>query len=173
MRPLFYSNLKVTNVKKIYKGDLLILNMETQTPTQGTFEPRVTYSESATYAIARELKRMGYQIAEMSGIRTAEPVRNAIGILKERASVRKNILCFEFNIKKRAFHIGNMYIANSDPAPNTTSDKTWILDVFGRQHVPELTEIAKTLSKSYQIEVQMQLATEHPQEETKHTDYDD
>ncbi len=134
-----------------------------------SIDDRVTYHEN-TVAVTKTLRDRGYDIANSAGLRQSEPDKGAVGILKPREPIQKSFLGFKWNNQQRALYIGTLWLENQ--ARGAKLDENWVLEVYGRDYVPELTELAKELSEPHQTQVQIRLDTEKPRVETYLSDHD-
>ena len=130
-------------------------------------DERVTYKESVAYAIAETLREKGYEVASCSGMRQTEPDHNVIGILNPKNSIQKSFL----GIKgyKRASFLGTLWLENE--SRGAEENKKWVLEVYGRENIPELTELVKELSGPSGVRVQVILDSEQPVFEKHLSDY--
>jgi len=133
-------------------------------------DERISYHESPTYAIARTLKDKGYQIADSTGMRVSEPSHDVLGILEPRNPIEKSFLGFKWNKKQRALYEGTLWINNQ--ARGAKPDENWVLEVYGRNNVPKLTELVRELSEPKGVSVQVRLDSEQARVETYLSDYD-
>jgi len=134
-----------------------------------SIDDRVTYYENSV-AVAKILRERGYYIACSTGVRKSEPNYNVVGILKPREPAQRSFLGFKWNSQQRAVYIGTLWLENQSRGAKL--DKNWVLEVYGRDYVPELTELVKELSELHQIQVQIRLDSEKPYTETYLSDYD-
>jgi hypothetical protein len=133
-------------------------------------DKKVNYHESPAYAVARTLRNRGYEIASCTGLRQTEPNHNVVGILKPRDSVRKSFLGLKWDSKQRALYLGTLWLNNQ--TKGTKHDENWVLEVYGRDNVPELTELVKELSEPSGAHVQVRLDSEQPRVEAYLSDGD-
>jgi len=133
-----------------------------------SIDDRLTYHENSV-AVAKTLKDRGYDIASSTGLRQSEPDRDVVGILKPREPVQKSFLGVRWNSQQRALYIGTLWLENQ--ARGAKLNENWVLEVYGRAYVPELTELVKELSEPHQAQVQIRLNAEKPRVETYLSDY--
>ncbi len=133
-------------------------------------DERISYHESPAYDVARALRDRGYEIASGTGLRRSEPSHNVVGILKPRDPVQKSFLGPKWDSKQRALYLGTLWLDNR--AKGAKHDENWVLEVYGRDNVPELTELVKGLSEPKKVSVQVRLDSEQPRVETYLSDYD-
>lgn len=133
-------------------------------------DERVSYHESPAYTVARKLRDKGYEIASCIGLKRTEPDHNVVGILKPRDHIQKSFLGLKWDSKQRALHLGTLWLDNR--AKGAKYHKNWVLEVYGRDNVPELTELVKELSETSGARVQIRLGSEQPRVETYFSDYD-
>ena len=143
--------------------------MEAQTQT--SLDERVSYHESPAYSVAKGLRENGYEIANSSGLMQTEPNHDVIGILKGREPVQKSFSGLKWNKSQRAFYLGTLWLNNQ--ARNAKEDKNWVLEVYGREYVSELTKLVKNLSEPNEVKVQVRLESEIPRVEVYDSDYGD
>jgi len=130
---------------------------------------RIDYFESPAFDIARTLRERGYEIASSLGIRQTEPNLNVIGILKPRAPVQKSLLGFKWTKERRALYIGKLWL--NSRIIGARYGENWVLDVFGRDNVSELTEIVREFSEPRGVDVKIRLSSEGPLVEGYDSDY--
>ncbi|MFH0949371.1 MAG: hypothetical protein V1802_02695 [Candidatus Aenigmatarchaeota archaeon] len=129
--------------------------MMKQTPS----DTRISYWESPAYVINRALQEKGYQIANCAGIKVDEPSHDHIGILEPRAPVSRNFLGIKWHERQRALYLGTLWLTN--PAIGA-SEEQWVLEVYGRDNVPKLTELVRELSEPFHVKVEVKLEKESP-----------
>lgn len=118
-----------------------------------------------SYLIAEKLKEKGYDISGHGGVRLKEKTLSSfIGILKDRKPVEKRILGFKYNKKQRALHLGTLWFNNNKK--DADENKNWVLEVYGKKYLPTLTKLVNSLSKPYNVQVEVKLKNEYPLEET-------
>ena len=122
-------------------------------------DDKITYQEYAT-DVAKILREKGYDIADPICIRKEEPDKDVVGILKPRNPIQKSFLGIKWNKKQRALYIGTLWLENQPRGARF--DENWVLEVYGRDQIPELTEVVGELSRKYQINVQTRLVAEEP-----------
>jgi len=131
----------------------------------------VSYYESPVFAVAKFLRERGYEIADCIGMRTYTPNRAGIGILKPKPPVERRFLFFRLKVEQRALFIGVLWFDNKPRGAKL--DKTWILEVNGREYVQELIELAKELAKIHSKDIRVVLKQENSKLETYLRDFDD
>ncbi len=131
---------------------------------KNSLDEGVSSYKSPAYEIARKLRQMGYEIADCIGMRQNEPDRDSVGILQLRDPVQKSFLGIKYNKKQRALYLGTLWLDN--PPRKAKEDEKWILDVYGKENISQLTDVVKKLSESYSIKFQVELKTENPKLET-------
>ena len=141
--------------------------METQSTNYSDTE--ISLYESPVYDIAKSLREKGYKIASREGIRRKKPTPDSVGILEEREPIKKNFLGIPFKKKLRAYHIATLWIHN-EPR-KAIEDKTWILQVNGKENIEKLEKAIKELSIPYKVKVKVELVNENPKQETYLSDY--
>lgn len=119
---------------------------------------------SPSYSLAEKLRERGYDIAGHAGIRTKKPIHNFIGILKDRKPLQKSFFGIKYKRNQRAINLGKLWF--NDEERNADENKTWVLDVYGRKHLSEVTKLINAISKPYKINIKVNLKSEHPKEET-------
>lgn len=127
-----------------------------------SIDDKITYHEYSV-AVAKTLREKGYEIADQNGEHEDEPYKDVIGILKPRV-IQKKFLGFKWNSKQEGLYIGNLWLQNE--ARGAIIDKNWVLEVYGRDYVFELTEIVKEISEPHQVKIQIMLDSEKPKSET-------
>ncbi len=136
---------------------------------KNSIDEKITYHENSV-AVAKNLRERGYTIASSTGIRQREPDRDVIGILKSREPIQKNFLGFKWNKQQRGLYIGTLWLENQ--ARGAIHNENWVLEVYGRDYVPELTKLVKELSEQHQAKVQIILDSEKPRVEIYSLDYE-
>lgn len=97
---------------------------------------------AVAYQIAEILKTKGYAISDCIGIRHDKPhCDKVVGILKER------------RFRKRASHIGSLLIKDFSPPAKLSG--SWVLEVYGKKNVEELSKIKDELSAIYETMIEM------------------
>ena len=129
---------------------------------------RITYHENSV-AVARTLRDRGYDIADSNGIRQSEPDKYVVGILKPGQPIQNSFLGFKWD-SLEALYIGRLWL--KDQATGAKLDENWVLEIYGRAYVPELTELVKELSEPHQTQVQIRLESEKPFIERYLSDFD-
>jgi len=124
----------------------------------------VSYYESPVYGVAKYLRAKGYEIADCLGIRVREPSKNVIGILKPRPPV---VRFFFFRVKQRALFLGVLWFTKRGATP----EKLWILDVYGRENIQEMTELTEKLSQEFSVDIRLNLDDEMTILETYLSDF--
>ena len=131
---------------------------------RATLDKKVSYYESPTYAIARTLREKGYEIADGRGRRQTEPKHSVVGILKPRDPIQKSFLGIKWNKGQKALYLGTLWL--NSQLMGARSDENWVLEVYGRENVPELTKLVEELSEPSSTRVQVTLGREQPKVET-------
>jgi hypothetical protein len=126
-----------------------------------TLDGRVSYSENPIYAITKALRAKGYDIARHNGLRVQEPEEGGIGILKGGSPIPGGILDMRGN-RDRGLWIGRVHTANRS---------NWVLEVYGREYVPELSKLFMELSAPSQACLQVRLERETPDKESLSRDF--
>ena len=117
----------------------------------------VSYYESPVYGVAKHLRARGYKIADYLGVRVREPDKRAIGILKPRPPVVKRSFFFRRKmLEQRALFLGTLWFTERGADP----EKLWILNVYGRENIQEMTELAEKLSQEFSIDIRVVLDKE-------------
>ena len=120
--------------------------------------------EDPVLSIAKELREEGYEIAGCMGVRQKTPPCNLIGILKEREPIQKDFYgILKWNKNQRALHLGTILL-NCKKEKAEEGEK-WVLEVYGREYLLELTEVVKRLSLPYKAKIQVKLCSDFPREE--------
>jgi hypothetical protein len=124
-----------------------------------SLDEKISYYESPVYAVRKKIEEKGYIAARAGRCVYLEPANEEIGIYKRRAPVRGFL---GFMHKQRALYIGSLFFNNDER--NAIPDENWVLEVYGREHVKELTELAKDISAPYKVNVQIRLEKEESEE---------
>ena len=128
----------------------------------------VTYYESPAYEVARILREKGYRIADITGEECYEPDEDVIGILKGGRRAPGGPI-FGTLFGKRGLFIGRIFFNNKPRGAEV--GKRWVLEVYGREYVEELRELAEELSSRYGVDIDVRLKSECPRVETYLWDY--
>lgn len=105
------------------------------------------------YEVAAFLKEKGYVISDCIGVRHDKPhCAKVVGILKETKP------------KKRASHIGNLWLKIDSPVGKAKTDGNWFLEVYGKENTCELSKIKNELSGKYGVEIEMREDTQKREE---------
>ena len=112
-----------------------------------------TLRESPVFGLARVIRGAGYVPANSAGAR--HPIyyyENIIGILRSNKWDR-----FEYILHGcgGAAIIGEIHLNGSD----------WNLNVYGRAHVSELTNLAEEITKRMNVKMKVELVSEVPRRE--------
>ena len=127
-------------------------------------DERISYYESPVYSIAKELRKRGYEIADSIGVRITEPEEEVIGILKDREPIKKSFLGIKWEKAQPALYVGKLWL--NHPKIRARENKSWVLEVYGREYVPEMMNLIEELSSPYGVRVDVKLGSENPREET-------
>jgi hypothetical protein len=113
---------------------------------------KITYSESEIFAIAQEIRNRGWLLAARDGHKTNEPERNheVVGILEPQNPIEKKWLFFSWKKDRRNLFIGRIWI----------NKPTWILEVYGRDNLLKLKDLAEFLSNKYDTQIDIILSRE-------------
>lgn len=114
------------------------------------------YSEDPVKIAAEKFQKKGYVIANCAGIREPNNYKlirdGSVGILDPRNRVRG-----------RTAHIGTLWF--EDGKRGAIKDKNWVLEVYGRQYVSQLTELVEEISEPSGLSVQVKLREEEARPE--------
>jgi len=124
----------------------------------------VSLYEYPVYGVAKYLRARGYEIASLIGVRVREPSKDVIGILKPRPPL---VRFFFFRVKQRALFIGVLWFTSRGADP----EKLWILDVYGRENIKEMTELAEKLSQEFSVSIRVILDKERTDLESYPSDF--
>ena len=126
--------------------------------------------EHRSIGLNRILHDRDYTIANVSGFRTDAVHWSdwCCGIMVERALVKKKFLWFVGYKKQRALFIAKIWM-DKDKNPRIT-DK-WLVEVWGREYLKEVTVLAGIMSRELNISCDVVLMNESPAREGLHSDY--
>lgn len=133
---------------------------------------RVTYYESPAYAVAEALRKKGYQIADCSGtiVDVDATPQDFFGIISPQISLKRRVLGLgSWEQPRRGIHKGNLFINND--TRGARPNENWILEVYGRENVSELTEVLGEISNPFGVSVHIILGDEQPRKETYTEDW--
>jgi len=130
---------------------------------------KTEYSNFIFSKIVNELKGKGYKIANCLGIAELPTDKTHIGILKSRISTKRRIPKGLLKFRTRALFIGTLWLNNE--ARGAKVDKQWILEVYGKEHLEELTEVVKKIAKRYKVNVVVNLEDNKPHFERFYSEY--
>ena len=101
------------------------------------------------YKMSKFLRAKGYTIAAPAGIQKMREHDKSIEILKLGVEEKRfDILRHEG--KQRALHVGTLWVTG-----RTQSKKLWVLNIYEREHIQELVELAEELSKKFSMDIQV------------------
>lgn len=130
-----------------------------ENPGKNSLDKRISYYENPAYKLERDLLDKGYEIANLNGVRESKLNHCVFGILKPRRDIiKKSFLGFKSNKKQRALFLGRVWLSDQDFGAKP--DKRWVLEVYGRQNIEELTGLIKELSEPSGVDVQVRLGSE-------------
>lgn len=127
------------------------------------------YPKSLFSKIVNELKGKGYKIANCIGIAELPADKTHVGILKSRKPTERKILSGLLKFRKRALFIGVLWLNNK--ARGAEVDKRWILEVYGKEDVEELTEVVKRIAEHYNVDIVINLESDRPRLERFYSGY--
>ena len=144
---------------------------ESKMQEKKALDERIDYNEHPVYEIATTLREKGYQIANCIGIRQAEPEpKHSVGILKPRRDIQKSFLGIRWNKRQRALYLGTLWLDNK--AKGAKNNENWILEVYGRENIKELSELVKELSEPRNVNFKVILDMDQSREESYPSDSD-
>ena len=108
-------------------------------------------------SIAKIVRENGYSIGSLLHYRTENPDECVIGILKDREPKRGFL---GFKKGQRAYSIGQLWLENY--IRNANRIEKWVLEVYGKDFVPELKNLAENLSAQYCVDIEVQLISQTP-----------
>lgn len=126
--------------------------------TSSTIEQKVEVSEAIRVQVASDLVKRGYFLGDKGGWREDGIDSDAIGIQKFKGNVRGGLLGL-FNVPTYDF-IGVLFL--DDESKKTALNKNWLLEVYGRDNLQELGEVAKYLANQYSVPIKVSLESEQP-----------
>jgi len=109
--------------------------------------------------IVNVLKEKGYEIANCIGIAEFPLDKTHVGILKPRKSIKRKSL-FGLKFRTKALFIGVLWLNNE--ARGAKVGKQWILEVYGKKYIKEITEVVKKIAGHYKVNIVVNLESEHP-----------
>lgn len=115
-----------------------------------------------SYSVSEELKERGYELAGHMNLKLGKqkkPLSSFIGILKNQKPIQKKILGIKLNKRQKAIYIGKIWFNNE--SKNAYEDKKWVLEVYGRRHLSEMTKLFDALSKSHGVKLKVNLKSEY------------
>jgi len=115
-----------------------------------TEQPKVTYSEPEYMRVAQELRDKGYFVGA-PGTGTTLPYEGGLFIYGTKGVVFKRILT-----------LGHLYLDVRVVVPSAKNDKTWVLEIFGREHVRELTDAVGEIALKHGFGLEARLKKEYP-----------
>jgi len=128
-----------------------------------------SHYEKPFVAVRRLLRKNNYDFYFNKGYPKLN-YHKVIKILKPREPRRKKFLkIIPYNSKQGNFHIGNLWFESKFVGAKV--NEKWVLNVFGKDYVPELEELINEASKPYKVKIKMVLKQEFPKEERKLKDY--
>jgi hypothetical protein len=129
-------------------------------------ETDVTFTEPTALQVANVLRENGYRIANSLGEDCyGEPDHRVMGILKPEPTFLGRLLS-----GNKAAYLGNIYL--NDESVGAEEGKKWFLKVYGREFVPELTDLFKGLAQEKGVSLEIKLDRENAGiEYVDNTDY--
>lgn len=123
---------------------------------------------------ARELVQKGFVLADTLGIAVDGRIPKQIaslGLLRGQEFEVKRFLggLISRNVRRRRDHVGNIYFSN---ACRGVKNKNWSIDIYGRENVEEFKQIAEFFSKTYAVNIDVQILSESPQQKRYGSDFD-
>jgi hypothetical protein len=126
-------------------------------------EGRSRIYESPGNNLTRNLVKIvndkGFLLASCTGMRMGDTDMyydmNVIGILSPRPDERGFL---GLRRKQRASYLGNLWLSNE--ARNAEITRKWVLEVYGRNNLPLLTDLVRQMSEPYKVEVEVRLISE-------------
>lgn len=109
----------------------------------------------------RILRNKGYQIALPNGVKVDKPESYAIGILDPSNLYKRRILGIK--IGRRASYVGIIWFDSE--FLKVKHDEKWLLEVFGKEYVPKLTELIEGISEQFGADLEVRLLSEKPERE--------
>jgi hypothetical protein len=116
-----------------------------------------------SYSIADKLKENGYEISGHGGIKREYPLYSFMGILRNKKSIQKKFCGIKWNKVQRADNLGKLWLNNSEK--NAEENKSWTLEVYGKEHESNLVNVIKGVSDSYNVNLHVCIRRETPKKE--------
>ena len=117
----------------------------------GQEKPNVTYHEPLELTVAREVRAAGYKLPKPGevSVRSIRSDGFSIGVVKG----------FIF---KEAANVGDLYFEGYHPYDRSPSKdpKAWILEVYGREYVDELTIAISRIAQNHDANLEVRLRRE-------------
>ncbi len=132
--------------------------------SQENLKKYFNFINGPSYGVSNILKEKGYNVAGHAGIRKKVPLSNFLGILKEREPLEKSLFGIKYIKNRRAMHLATIWFNDSKRKANESSN--WLVEVYGKEYLSEVSKLIKPLSKQYCVKVKINLKTELPREET-------
>jgi hypothetical protein len=115
----------------------------------------LSFLESNTSKIARELRKEGYGISghmEIKVPQKKQPPYDMVGILRKKEPIKKKILGVSYNLAQREDCIGKIWTDNRKINGIEANDKRWIVEIYGPENFMEMDGLSNRLSSLYGVE---------------------
>ncbi len=142
---------------------------DTKRQTRSLSDERISVKESPHITIIRALKERGYIFADHDGVRCPKTLYGSVGVLKPREPVSDSFLGIKYTRRRRALHIGTIYYDNS--CRGAKEDTNWVVSVYGREFVREMTGLTEEVLKSHPVKADIRLEHESPRIETYESEH--
>jgi hypothetical protein len=121
----------------------------------------ISHYASPVYGVAERLRENDYDVAGRLGVKQKQLDPNIITILKNRGTVKRSFLgIIDYPQSKRALGLAKLWINDEDRG--ATVDEKWVLEINKSRYTPELTELVKSVSSYYGVELKVIPADKKP-----------
>ena len=110
--------------------------------------------------IAKAFEEKGYKIANCIGITEYPLDKTHVGILKPQKSTKRKSMFGLLKLRTRALFIGVLWLNNE--ARGAKVGKQWVLEVYGKDYIKELTKVVKKIADRYNVNVVVNLESKEP-----------
>lgn len=142
---------------------------------ENSIDEKVIYKEHPIYVAARKIRAQGYATGTNYGRIEDKVGRDSagnfvLGIIEPKQPEAKGLLGkLGIKTEQRGNRLGTLWFDDGEGAKH---DEKWVLEVYGRENLPILTEIVKELSNLYNVKVEINLVSEKPKIECLERDND-
>jgi hypothetical protein len=130
----------------------------------------VEYQEALSIKVGRWLLQKGFDLASCAGVASSVLIEaDSLGILWKDPDAKPIKRLFGLiKLEPRRCFIGTIWFNNS---ARGTGEQKWILEVYGREHIAWLRQVAEEMASTFNVKICLRLVREQPAVETYLSDY--